>query len=286
MNEFLNEMRKRQLFGAVMAVVILLAVFLGIKSINSLKEYSYIGKGVYSTNVITVSGKGEVTAIPDVAEFTFTVTENAKTVKDAQDLESKKVNSAIDAIKAMGVAEKDIKTESYNSYPKYEYQNAKCPTPIELQTYQSAPSPTLDSAPIYCPSGKSVLTGYEVSQTISVKVRKTDTAGDILTKIGSLSVANISGLNFVVDDMDAVQAQARDKAIADAKQKAAVLSKSLGIRLSKITSFYESGNGQIYYSGKMMSDSVMGAGEVAPAPQLPTGENKITSNVTITYEVN
>ena len=266
----LNDIQKNKIFNSILTLVILLTVFLGVKTISSLKEYSYIGRGTYAANVININGTGEVFAIPDTASFSFSVIEEGKTVKIAQDKASVKVNTVIDAVKSMGVAEKDIKTESYNSYPKYDYD------------YRST-SPSI-CANGYCPPpAKQVLTGYEVSQTISVKVRKKADAGTILTKVGTLGATNISGLDFIIDDMDKVQAEARDKAIADAKAKAEILSKSLGIRLDKIVNFYENGSQPPVYFGLekgMSADSAP-----ATVPQTPAGENKVTSNVTITYEI-
>jgi uncharacterized protein YggE len=276
MYQYLSENQKKYIFNSLLAVFITLAAFITVKVINTIKEYSYIGRGTYAANVITVSGKGEVITIPDTGSFSFSVVEEGKTVKDAQDKASKKVNDVIAAIKSMGVEEKDIKTESYNSNPKYEYNSYPCPEPLNV-------SGSASSYP--CRQGKNVLIGYEVSQSITVKIRKTADAGEILTKVGSLNVSNISGLNFIVDDLDAVQAKARDMAITDAKTKAKALSKSLGVRLNKIVNFYESGNGPIYYGAMEMSSAKGMGGDVAVAPQLPVGENKITSNITITYEV-
>ena len=282
MDQFFNEVQKKYIFNSVLAVFIILAIFLGVKSVNALKEYSYIGRGTYASNVVTVSGKGEVTVIPDVGSFYFSVVEEAKTVKEAQDNASKKSNDIISAVKAMGVEEKDIKTTGYNVYPKYDYSRTVCPQVQAVDSYGGTSGSVGISYPCY--NGKEVLTGYEVSQTITIKVRKTADAGAILTKVGSLGASNISGLDFIVDDQDAALAEARDKAISDAKAKAKILSKSLGIRLSKIVNFYESGNGPIYY-GMGSADMKTLSSEPSVAPQIPTGENKIISNVTITYEV-
>ncbi|HRH26790.1 MAG TPA: SIMPL domain-containing protein [Parcubacteria group bacterium] len=273
MNDFLNSLdavSKKRLFNAVLAMFVLLAVFLGIKALSSLKELSYIGKGVYPSNVISVNGTGEVLAVPDVASFSFSVVEEGKTVKDAQDKATKKINSILEAVEALGVDKKDIKTTSYNSYPKYEYTQGAC-------------------SMNYCPPGKQVLTGYEVNQSVTVKVRDTEKAGEALTKVGELGAGNISGLDFVVDDLEKVKAEAREKAVADAKAKAKILSKTLGVRLDTIVNFYENGDGAypIMYRSEMSADAkVMNmAGSASVAPSLPTGENKIVSNVTITYEV-
>jgi len=268
MFQYLDEQNKKQLFYSVFAVFVLLAAFLGVKAIDALKEYRYIGYTNLQPNVISVSGTGEATAIPDTGSFSFSVVENAKTTGDASDLAAKKANEIIAAVKAMGVEDKDIKTTGYNLYPKYEY---------------NVPALCTNG---YCPGGKQVLTGYEVSQTISVKVRKTADAGAILAKVGSLGAQNISGLDFVIDNMDAINAEARDKAIENAKAKAAALSQSLGVHLTKIINFYESGNGGPIYYDKAMNAAPMGAGASAPVPpQVQTGENTVTSNVTITYQV-
>ena len=266
MYQSLPDNNKRQFFLAVLSVLVFLSLFLLAKTAGAFKEYSYIGRGTYATNVITVTGRGEVTAIPDTATFSFSVTENGKTVAVAQDSASKKINNIIDALKKTGVEDKDIKTTGYNSYPKYEYRNVMC----------------TDG---YCPSSKQILTGYEVSQTISVKVRKTADAGAVLTLVGTLGAKNISGLDFVVDDADAVQSQARDKAIADAKAKAEVLGKALGIHLSKIVNFYESGDQPPVYYGKVMMSEGLAGGGAPTIPEVPKGENTVVSNVTITYEV-
>lgn len=284
MFQSLNDNQKKYFFNSLLATFVILAILLLVITIDAIKQYSYIGQGVYAANVITVSGTGDVLAIPDVGTFSFTVDEKTKTVTDAQNAASTKVNNVISAIKAMGVADVDIQTDSYNSNPTYQYNTYPCPQPL---SDGSSVSSDVSSAIIYpCSQGKNVLTGYEVSQSVSVKIRKTADAGAILTKVGSFNVSYISGLNFVVDNIDLVQAQARDKAIADAKAKAEVLAKSLGVSLDKVISFNESGTMPVYY-GAMDTASIkgMGGGTVATPPQLPVGQNKITSNVSITYEI-
>lgn len=269
MFQFLDDVQKRRFFNALLSVAILLAVFLGLQSINSLKQYSYIGKGVYPSNVISVTGKGEVYAVPDTGSFSFSVVEEGKTVGVAQEKSAKKINQIIEKIKSLGVLEKDIKTTNYNSYPKYDYSREYVCTNG------------------YCPPVKQVLAGYEVSQTISVKIRKTSDAGAVLTEVGELGATNISSLEFVVDDIDSVKEEAKDKAIDDAKARAEVLSKSLGVKFKRIISFYENDNQPpMYYSMSAMEKNGMGGDMARPTvPEIPTGENKITSSVTITFEI-
>lgn len=267
--------QKKRFFNVIITTIVLLSVFLGVKIISGIKEYSQYDQ----VSPLPVLGTGEVFAVPDTGSFSFSVSETAKTVTAAQDAASKKINSIIAALKSMGVDEKDIKTENYSSYPKYEYGTSVCPRPLYPTTDGSASS-------YYCPPNKQVLTGYQVDQSISVKVRKVADAGTILTKVGSFQPEYISGLSFVVDDPDAVQAEARDKAIADAKAKAKVLAKSLGVKLGKILDFQE-GNIDgypIYYAKDAMAGDITSQTSVTP-PETPLGQNKVTSTVTITYEI-
>lgn len=277
--ENIDNTQKKRLFNAFLTTIILLAVFLGVKALSAVKEYTYIGGGVYPSSTITVTGTGEVFSIPDTGSFSFTVTEEAKTLKEAQEKSSKKTNAILAALKDMGIEDKDVKTAGYYSGPKYEWRQASCPT--SSASYDMG-------MPVYCPPGKSVLTGYEVNQTISVKVRDTEKAGDALVKVGELGATNISGLDFVVDDLEAVKAEAREIAIKNAKEKAKKLSKALDIKLVKIVSYNDSSDypGPMYYAMDSMS-SVKGAGEVRATvtPEVPMGENKTVANVSITYEV-
>lgn len=259
----------------VMAVVITLAVFSlwGLASaVKTFKEFRFVGSGTTATNTITVTGEGEVFAVPDLATFSVTVTEEAKEVRDAQKVATEKINDIIDYLKKEGVEEKDIKTTSYNVYPKYEWVE----TQVECVRY---PCP---------PSGNQEMVGFEVSQTIDVKVRDTEKAGDLLSGVGNRGVNSVSGLTFTIDDEEALTAEARGKAIEDARTKAAELAKQLNVRLVRIVGFNEDGGYPIYYKRDMavMTMEAGGfGGDVAPAPSLPTGENKITSNVSITYEI-
>jgi uncharacterized protein len=282
-NQFLGEESKR-VSKWIAISLIFLSAFLLVKVIGGLKGLPNIGKEVYPQSTIMVSGSGEAYAIPDIATFDFSVTETGNTVKQAQEKADTKVNKALAAVRDSGVADKDIKTTGYNVYPKYEYSNAVCP-PIPMGAGYSGVTSSVSSS-YYCPPGKNVLTGYEVSQTITVKVRDTEKVGDLVTKIGAVSVSNISGIEFTVDNREQFVAQARAQAITEAKAKAKVLAGQLGVRLGSIISYNENGNYPVYYgvSGKGGAD--MAVSSVAPrAAELPTGETKITSDVSITYEI-
>ena len=262
-----------QLQRSLSAAGWVLVAFLAVSTLSVLMGLRYIGTGVAATNTIVVSGHGENLAVPDIATFSFSVVSDNATVADAQSDATAKANATTDYLKSAGVDEKDIQTSGYSISPQYQYQNAACPA--------VAPN---SGAAVYCPPSRQVLTGYEVRQTTTVKVRDTKKAGDLLAGVGGKGATEVSGLSFTFDDPSAVQTAARDKAIVDAKQKAAALAKQLGVSLVRVVSFSENGNNPqpypvAYGMGAGASDAK------AIAPTISVGQNKTQDDVTITYEI-
>lgn len=278
--EILEESKKK-FFKGLFVLMIILSAYLLVMIFSELKKDSVIGDSTQPAT-ISFSGHGEVTAVPDIATIYFTISKDAATIKDAQAGVASIETKALDILKAKKVADKDIKTADASFYPKYDYKRSVCP-----QTY--APSAEVGTSSVanmpayYCPPGPQVIVGYTASESITVKIRNTDDAGAIMQELGTAGVSNLSGPNFTIDNEDGLKAEARKLAIDDAKTKAQALAKDLGVSLEKITSFSENGNYPIMYSAKA---DMLGTGVSAPAPaQLPKGENTITSDVTITYEI-
>lgn len=214
---------------------------------------------------ISVTGEGEVTAIPDIATVSFTVRESAKTVPEAQKLAEAKITKGLKELEVLGIDKKDTKTLSYTLYPKYETQQ---------KGYCSG---------YVCPPSVTITTGYEVMQSVTVKVRNVGKAGEVIGALGKVSITEISGPDFTVDDMDKVQADAKAIAIKKAQEKAEVTAKALGVSLGSITSFSDDSGSYypvMYRASKMALDSVSSQAE---AVTLPQGESVIKSRVTITY---
>lgn len=247
---------------AATAALLALALFL---LAIALTAWYNVGKSTNPyMNTISVEGTGTAVTIPDLAVVTYSVTEDATTVADAQAEATAKTNAALEAVKNLGIEEKDVKTVAYNVYPRYENMPV-CYTG-------------------YCPPSRNPnIIGYEVSQTIEVKVRDTAKAGDVLQALGNLGVQNISGPNFTVDDEDGARNAAREEAIAEAKAKAKALAKELGVSLGNVVSFYENPGYMPYYGyeGKGGMDVAV----AQSAPSLPTGEQETTVTVNITYEI-
>ncbi|MSU56051.1 MAG: DUF541 domain-containing protein [Candidatus Taylorbacteria bacterium] len=253
---------------SISVTLMLLSLFLAAKFVSELKAMRFIGSSPSGQNTINVQGKGEIVGIPDLATFSFSVTEESLVVSEAQSEAAKQINAILEYLKKNGVAEKDITTSGYTIYPRYEY-DAKA-----VSGYYPPQ-----------PAGKQRLAAYVVSQSVTVKVRKLEDAGKLLSGIGEQGATNISGLSFDFDKRDELVKEARDKAIKEARAEASKLAKSLGVSLVRIVSYSEGGYYPMYAAKTMASDAYGRGGEAATAPAIPVGEEKITSNVTITYEI-
>ncbi len=261
---------KTNLYRSLTALVLLGVVLIGAMIVTEIKSYRFIGGGVSATNMISVSGEGEVYAAPDIATISFSVRESAMKVADAQDKVNVKMKAALGAVRKLGVADKDIKTQNYSSHPKYEWHEEKM---VCLGLGICPPQR----------GGKQVLVGYEVSQSVALTVRNLDSAPAVVDALGVAGVTDMQGPNFAIDKQDELKAKARKEAIGKARAKAEVLASDLGVTLVRIVSFSEGGDYPIY-ARSMMALGKDGD-ESESLPELPQGEEKIISRVTVTYEI-
>jgi uncharacterized protein YggE len=220
---------------------------------------------VAATDTITVQGTGQATLAPDVARVSFTVENTAPAVADAQAATTKQANAAIEYVNTQGVADKDVKTLSYNISPQYSFP---APCPIGA----------------FCPNSAPKVIGYQVSETIQVTMRDLTAVGRLVSGLGSLGVQNLNGPDFALDDPTAGFNAARADAIDKAKMQAALLATQLGVHLAKIVNFSESNGGTATPFFAMSAGTSLDT-KAAPTPSIPVGQNTYNANVSITYEI-
>jgi len=268
MNNFSNVDFKR-LSNWIGFLILVLVLFVGIKTINEIKEFKYIGSDSFSeNNSISVTGEGKVFATADVANFSYSVVETGASVSKAEEGATAKWNSILDYLKAKGIKDTDIKMTNYTVEPQYAPQ---------------------DPNVAWVPLDQRKIVGYTVTQSARIKVRKTDTTGDILSTIGGMGVRDLSGISFTVDDDEVLRDEARALAIADARRKAKALAQNLGVRLDGVIGFYETGGPTPYpyaYADSMKESAPMGmGGAMSVPPQIPMGENEIKVNVEVIFRI-
>jgi hypothetical protein len=208
-------------------------------------------------DTIVVTGEAETDIKPDVALISLGVAKDSKNIAQAQDESSKVMNQIISTLKEIGIKEKDFKTTNYSIYPKYDYNPQ---------------------------SGKSTLTGYEVSQNLQAKIRDFSKISTAIQKATDLGANQIGGLSFIIDDEVKARSEARGLAIKNAQEKAKVLARQLGISLGDVINFSESGNTpQPYYDygiGGGMKEEMSSI-----APTIQPGTNNVNVSVYLTYEI-
>lgn len=260
---YLDERYKAKVTKVTLGLLAIVTIFFIILSINEIREGAYIGQPENVQNTIAVVGTGEATAIPDSVRFTVGVTHEADTVETAQTQSSETINEIINYLTEADVAEEDIKTINYNISPRYEYYEAEFSRP----------------------GGQRQLVGYEVSQTLEVTVAGTEQAGDLLSGVGSRGADTVSSLQFVVEDEESVQREARVNAILDARKNAKELASALGVNLVEVVGYNDMGGASPYYrmeSAAYADDAGMGG---SVSPQIPTGENRVETRVQVIYRI-
>ena len=242
------------LFWTLINALLIIAITFGVVGTASVMRSS---NAVIPSRTITVTGEGKINAVPDIATISFSVISQGTDPELIQTANTEKMNKAIALVKAQGVTQKDIMTSGYNLYPRYRYDRN---------------------------GGQQTLDGYELSQTVTVKIRDLTKISSILVGLTPLGVNNISSPQFTIDDPDQLKSQAREEAFADAYSKARSMAKQNGVRIARVVSFSESGN---YYPIYYSRDAMMGKGgaEGVPAPTIEPGSQDVTSQVSVTYEI-
>lgn len=210
----------------------------------------------------SVVGSGTVYAKADIANISVGLKTGAKkTAAEATKESADKMNNIVSELKKLGIEEKDIKTSNYNLSPVYNYTNDR---------------------------GQE-LVGYEVTQTLTLKIRDLNKIGDVIAKTTEQGANQVGNISFTIDDEFALKNQARELAIAKAKEKAELIARQSGMKLGEIKSVYENTepiiSPMMYSNAKMDLGSAGGGSVQISSPSIQSGQNEIKVDVTLVYEV-
>lgn len=203
---------------------------------------------------LTVVGEGEAAAAPDMATFSTGVVASGKTAEEALAGNSKSMGELIGAIKALGIEDRDIATSGFSISPQYSQQS---------QNSREAPR----------------LVGFEVRNTVSVKVRDLARLGPLLDRMVQSGANQAGGLRFGFADSSALEEQARVAALKDAQAQAKTLAEAAGMRLLRLRRIAPERGGDMITSAPMMMKAE------ARAVPIEAGEMAARARVTLVYEV-
>lgn len=207
------------------------------------------------TDSFTVTGEGKSTAVPDVAVINAGVTAQGQSVKAVQQEMNAKINKVTDAVKKLGIDAKDIKTTNYNVSPMYDYQS-------RVQT----------------------ITGYQANTNVTIKVRKMETANDVVDAATANGANQIGGISFDVSDKAKAETEARTKAVDEAKKKAETAAKAAGFTLGRVINYSENFGG-VRPAPLYANADMAGSGPTEKATQIEPGSSDITASVSLSYEI-
>jgi hypothetical protein len=202
-------------------------------------------------NTVTASGAGTAQAAPDTAEMSFGVTTMSANAKTALDDAAKVAGQISSAVKKQGIAAEDIQTRDVSVYPQSSDQN-----------------------------GKQVITGYQASLSVQVKVRDIAKLGEVISAANAAGANTISGPSFTIDDPAPARAEAIDEAVADARKSAEAMAKAAGKSVGEVLSMSSSDVGTV---GPMYSTSDRAV--AAEAVPIEPGQLDITASVVVVFEL-
>jgi uncharacterized protein YggE len=199
--------------------------------------------------IVTVTGEATVGVAPDAAIIRIGVSSQEKTAREAGEANAKQMTSVLAAIKASGIAERDIQTSRLSLQPQYDPNKG----------------------------GTARLTGFQANNQVTVRIRDIDTLPSVLDRAIAAGANEMSGIEFVVSEQSKLLDQARDDAIADARRKAELYARAAGAKLGQVVSISEEG----VTPPQPRPMQAVRAGAVPVAP----GEQTLRAIVSVSYEL-
>lgn len=199
---------------------------------------------------IVVTGEATISVEPDIAQLNAGVVTEAKTAREAAEQNSRAMTAVRAAIRALGIADNDIRTSRYAVMPVYEPNK-----PVRER-----------------------LTGFRATNSMLIKVRNPDTLGDVIDKLVAAGANQMGGIDFIVNEPSKRLDEARKQAVADARQKAELYAAAAGVTLGRPINITEQSAG-------MERGPVMMARAAAPETPIAPGERSLRVSVSMTFEL-
>lgn len=196
---------------------------------------------------ITVTGVGRVNTVPDEAEFSLGITTKGRTAAGALAANSERMRKLIEALKAVGVAERDIQTRDVSVGSDYDE------------------------------TGRS--DDFVASNTVSILIRDLDRAGAVLDTAAQAGANNVYGPSLTRSNREGLEAKALEDAVANARKRAEALADAAGVELGAVTAINEAGAA---VPGPMELRAVDAA---ASSPPIERGTQEIQATVTVTFAI-
>ncbi|CAM4400915.1 SIMPL domain-containing protein [Stenotrophomonas indicatrix] len=205
--------------------------------------------------LLNISANAEATRVPDVATLSAGVVTQAADGNSAMRQNAQQMDKVLAAIKAAGIAERDVQTSGVSLNPQYRYADNEAPK----------------------------ITGYQASNTVSLKVRDIAKLGKVLDVLAAQGANQINGPQFEIDQPEPVYDEARLAALKKAQARAQTYAKSLGLQVRRIVSISENAGGG-FRPMPMMRAQAAGMAMDKATPVAP-GESTVSVNLDVVFEL-
>lgn len=207
---------------------------------------------------IVVTGQGQSMLAPDMAIVSVGVVRQAKTAREALSANNEAMRKVLEALKGAGIAERDLQTSGFSINPQYSYPDSNDGTPRPP-----------------------VLTGYEVANQLTIRVRDIARLGAVLDQTVSLGVNQGGDIRFTNAEPEKAVEEARRNAMKNAIGKARVLAEAAGVKAGRILEISETMD--LPEPRPVMRMSM--AKEAADAVPVAAGENSYSVTVNVTFAI-
>ncbi|MBN1877280.1 MAG: SIMPL domain-containing protein [Anaerolineae bacterium] len=205
------------------------------------------------TYTINVNGSGVATTQPDVADVRFGVESINANASEGVSENTAKMKAVMEAIKALGIEEQDIQTTEYSMWVEQVYDPEQGVPTGEMR--------------------------YHITNQVNVKLHDISLVGQLLEGVLDAGANTVSGVTFGVDDPTALQSQAREQALEQARARAEELAAGLGVKVGKVHQVSEYSSGYAPTSAAMKLD--MGGGDISIA----SGSYNVTVEVQVVFDI-
>jgi uncharacterized protein len=202
-------------------------------------------------HTITMTGHGEIKAVPDIAIVNAGVTTSAPTAGAALSANSTRMNQVFDALKKLGIPDRNIQTADFSVSPQYTNGDS---------------------------NNSRRLTGYQVNNEVRVRLTDVTRAGSALDTLAGAGANQMNGISFDIAMPAPLLEKARTQAVSDARARAQTYAQAAGVTLGPIISISEGG-------GEGQPRPLYRAMALAASTPVAPGEQSVTADVTVVWEI-
>lgn len=201
--------------------------------------------------LISVTGEAHISVPPDLAQIDAGVTTDARTAREASDINNAAMGKVLLALKSAGLEEKDLQTSRLSLQPQYS-------------------QPQLSGKPGVPPA----ITGYRASNHVTIRLYDLTKIANVIDTLVTAGANEVGGINFMVAQASKLLDDAREQAIADARRKAEIYAKAAGVTLGAPISISEEGAAEPLFRARL-------AGKMAAAAPVPIAQGEETLSITV-----